>query len=167
MRIAQKVTHQNSTRINHEQFNLMLPLQLIPYHITITSYYIFKPFRHRPAFLINKMLRNQIPTLHNELLCSAIIPVRIFLQVLLWWLPTVFNRREIRGGRQLKKYSRLFSSFRCRTMLRFFALPCPLSPSSSKTKSCFSNSHGFTIGSKIWLMYTWSDILPFVLPGTL
>ena len=45
-----------SARINYEQLNLMLPLQLISYHITITSYYIFKPLRHRPALLINKML---------------------------------------------------------------------------------------------------------------
>ena len=101
--VAKKVAHQNFTRINHEQFNLMLLLQLILYHITISSYYIFKPFRHGPVFLINKMLQNQIPTLHNELLYSVIIPVQIFLQMLLWWLPTVFNRREIRGGSTVEK----------------------------------------------------------------
>ena len=66
---------------------------------------------------------------------------------------------------QLKKYSRLFSSFHRLTKLRFLALPYPLSPCSSNTKSCFSNSHGFTTGSKIWSMYTCSDIFPFVFPG--
>lgn len=67
----------------------------------------------------------------------------------------------------MKKYSRFFSSFYCRTMLRYFALPYSLSPSSSKTKSCFSTSHNFKTGFKIWLMYTGSDILPFLLPGAL
>ena len=79
-----------------------------------------------------------------------------------------FSIEEISGDEaQLKKYSRLFSSFHCLTMLRFFALPCPLSPSSSNTKSCFSINHGFTTCSKIWLMYTCSDIFPLVFPGTL
>lgn len=103
MRFVKKVAYQIFTYINYEQFNLMLPLQFIPYHITITSYYIFKPLRHRLAFLISKMLQNQILTLHIELFYSVIISVRIFLQALLWWLSTIFNRREIRGESTVEK----------------------------------------------------------------
>ena len=166
-RVAQKVADQNFTCTKHQQFNLMLPLQLIPYHITINRYYISQPFRHRPAFLINKMLRNQTPTLHNDSFVVWSSQCGSFFRCCFGGCQQ-FSIGEISGEEaQLKKYSRLFSSFHYHTMLRFFALPCPLSPSSSKTKSCFSNSHGFTTGSRIWLMYTWSDILPFVLPDTL
>lgn len=145
----------------------MVLIRLIPNPVTIPSYNIFDSIRQRPAFSTDKMLWNLAPTLHYQLVCSPMIPVRYFFKCCFGGCQQ-FSMGERSGEEaQLKKYSKLFSAFHRRTMFRRFALSCPLWPSSSKTKSCLYNNHGFTRGSRIWLMYnTWSDILPFVWPGT-
>ena len=81
----------------------MLSSQLLSYFIIITSYYIFKLLKYKPALFTNKILQNKISPFYNKLFCSVIILVLIFFQVLFWWLLAVFNRREIGVKNIIKK----------------------------------------------------------------
>ncbi len=69
----------------------MLLFPLIPNYIIIVSYYIFDSIKHRPAFTIDKMQQNQTLTLDYQLLENTIILIHIFLEMLFWWLSTIFN----------------------------------------------------------------------------
>lgn len=62
-------------------------------HFAFPNYNHFKPFRHTSDLIIDEILRNVASPFRNQLFCSIIIPMGIFVKMLLDRLPAIFDRR--------------------------------------------------------------------------